>query len=289
MLPGSQKRKTKNSSKVNLLISLTFHGILVLAVLYFAARQGWMGKAMNKIAVEMVREKPKVPEKPKELPKPKVDEAKVDEPKPAEVAKVEAPRTTAPPPPSSTAPPAVAPPPAEAPSFDFEGGKIVESSSDPVKLYKGLLETSLRFNWTAPAAWRPHQCRRGGSRRGQNRGNYQSGVEEKFRSKTRDESVRLAIASTKKVIRPPPTVFPPGRWFVLTLKRWCLPANKHNEKTQSLATFRERDRLGCCRRRPADGIFQPKVIHLSGESVTISLTIRVIKRPARQTWQLNLQ
>ena len=131
MLPGSQKRKTKNSSKVNLLISLTFHGILVLAVLYFAARQGWMGKAMNKIAVEMVREKPKVPEKPKELPKPKVDEAKVDEPKPAEVAKVEAPRTTAPPPPSSTAPPAVAPPPAEAPPLISREAKLWRAAPTP--------------------------------------------------------------------------------------------------------------------------------------------------------------
>ena len=59
MLPGSQKRKPKNSSKVNLLISLTFHGILVLTVLYYAARQGWIGKTVQKIAVEMIREKPK--------------------------------------------------------------------------------------------------------------------------------------------------------------------------------------------------------------------------------------
>ena len=166
----------------------------------------------------------------------------------------------------------------------------MESSSDPVKLYKGLLETSLRFNWDRPSGVDDHTNVAEVEVAVDKTGEITSPVWKKSSGQKQwDESVRLAIASTKKVIRPPPTNFPPGWWFVSTLKRWCLPANKHNEKTQSLATFRERNRLGCCRRRPADGIFQPKVVHLSGESVTISLTIRVKKRPARQSWQLNLQ
>ena len=79
MLPQSQQRKKRNSSKVNLLISFIFHTLIVLAMFYFAARQGLLGKQMKKIAVEMVKEKP--PEKPKEPEKPKVETPKVETPK----------------------------------------------------------------------------------------------------------------------------------------------------------------------------------------------------------------
>ncbi len=210
MLPGSQKRKPKNSSKVNLLISLTFHGILVLSVLYFAARQGWMGKTMNKIAVEMVHEKPKEPEKPKVLPKPKVEEAKVDVPEPAKVAKIEAPRSTAPPPPSSAAPPAVAPPPAELPAFEFDGGKAVVTSSDPVQLYKGLLESSLRFNWDRPKDVDDHTNVAEVEVAVDKAGKITTPVWKKTSGQKQwDESVRLAIANTKKMSLPPPSNFPP--------------------------------------------------------------------------------
>ena len=76
MLPHTQARKKRNSSKVNLLISFIFHATLVLTLLYFAARQGLLGKQIQKISVELVNqekptEKPKEPEKPKEEP-PKV-------------------------------------------------------------------------------------------------------------------------------------------------------------------------------------------------------------------------
>jgi len=63
MIPNTQPRKVKNSSKVNLLISFIFHAVLVLALLYFAAREGLLGKKLEKISVQMVKEKP--PEKPK--------------------------------------------------------------------------------------------------------------------------------------------------------------------------------------------------------------------------------
>lgn len=36
------------------------------------------------------------------------------------------------------------------PSFDFEGGKAVNSESDPVQLYKGHLEYTLRSKWNRP-------------------------------------------------------------------------------------------------------------------------------------------
>ena len=96
MLPQSQARKKRNSSKVNLLISFIFHALIVLVMFYFAARQGLLGKQMKKIAVEMVKEKP--PEKPKEPEKPKVEPPKVETPKlvekPKEVEEAKAPPAT---------------------------------------------------------------------------------------------------------------------------------------------------------------------------------------------------
>ena len=54
--------KKRHTSKVMLLVSFTFHTLIVLTLAYFAAREGLLGKQLKKIAVEMVKEKP--PEKP---------------------------------------------------------------------------------------------------------------------------------------------------------------------------------------------------------------------------------
>ena len=70
MQPQTQPRKPRNSSKVNLAISATFHVVLVLALFYLAAREGFLGKQLQKISVEMVKEKQ--PEKPKEPEKPNI-------------------------------------------------------------------------------------------------------------------------------------------------------------------------------------------------------------------------
>jgi TonB C terminal len=143
MTPQSQPRKKRNSSKVNLLVSFIFHAILVLVLVYFAARQGLLGKQLKKISIQMVKEKP--PEKPKEPPKvepPKIEPPKVETPK-----VVEAPKTVQP---VAAAPPMVAPPAAELPSFEFDGGKAVVSSFDPVQLYKGYMEYALRQKWNRP-------------------------------------------------------------------------------------------------------------------------------------------
>ncbi len=137
MLPQSQPRKKKNSSKVNLIISFVFHAVLVGALLYFAAREGLLGKKIQKISVQMVKEKP--PEKPKEPDKPKVEQPKVETPK-VEQPKVEEAKPAAPP----VTAPVVAPPATEVPGFEFEGGKVVNSESDPVQLYKGYIEYVLR-------------------------------------------------------------------------------------------------------------------------------------------------
>lgn len=144
MPPQTQQRKKKNSSKVNLTISFIFHAVLVGGLLYFAAREGLLGKKIQKISVEMVKEKP--PEKPREPEKPKIETPKVEPPK------IETPKVAeeTKPAPAVAAPPVVAPPSVEVPSFEFDGGKAVNSESDPVQLYKGYLEYVLRSKWNRP-------------------------------------------------------------------------------------------------------------------------------------------
>jgi|SRR5882724_6447733 len=209
MVPQTQPRKKRNSSKVNLLISLTFHALIVLVGFYFAARGGLLGKQLKKIAVEMVKEKP--PEKPKEPEKPKVELPKPETPKEmpkVEVPKmVEAPKLAAPP---STAPPTVAPPAAELPAFDFAGGKAVESSANPVDLYKGLLQFAFTAKWNKPEDLTDDkyvaEVQVSISREGQisNPQWLKSSGDTKW-----DNSVRRAIASVTSMDHAPPTNFPP--------------------------------------------------------------------------------
>jgi len=141
MIPGSRPKKPANSSKVNLTISLVFHGVLILGLLYFAAHEGYLGKTVKSILVTKVEKKPEPP-KPKE--EPKVEPPKVETPK-VEAAKVEAPKTA-----PTVAPPVVAPAAVDVPSFDFAGGKTVVSENDPVQLYKGYIEYVLRTKWNRP-------------------------------------------------------------------------------------------------------------------------------------------
>ena len=144
MLPQSQPRKKKNSSKVNLTISAVVHGVIIVALIYFAAHEGYLGKKLKEITVYKV-EKEKPPEKPPE----KKPEPPKEQPKPvAQPKAAEAPKAQAAPP--VVAPPVVAPPSADVPSFEFEGGKAVNSESDPVQLYKGYLEYTLRSKWNRP-------------------------------------------------------------------------------------------------------------------------------------------
>jgi len=143
MIPQSQPKKPKNSSKANLVISAVFHAVLVGVMLYFAAKEGLLGKKVQKIAVEMVKEKKPEPEKPKPEP-PKIEPPKIEVPK--EAPKYEEPKAAAP----TVAPPVVAPPANDVPSFEFEGGKAVNSESDPVQLYKGYMEYTLRSKWNRP-------------------------------------------------------------------------------------------------------------------------------------------
>ena len=205
MMPQAPTRKKRNSSKVNLLISFTFHAIIVLALIYVAAREGFLGKQIQKISVEMIKEKqpPKPPEKPKVEP-PKI----VEKPKEVEQPKVaEAPKTEAPPP----SEPTVAPPAAELPSFSFEGGRTVETSDDPVQLYKGLIEYAFRSKWDRPQNMHDDDYVAEVSVKVGPHGHISNPVWLKGSGNARwDDSVRQAIAKVTNMDSPPPTNFPPS-------------------------------------------------------------------------------
>src|SRR6478736_477672 len=117
-------RTQKKTSRLSVVISLVFHGVIIGALVFIAAREGILGKELKKIAVTMVpKEKP-----PEEKPKPKEPEPKppAEEPKPAEPKLVEAvpqiaPPTATPPPAAGTVTaPAAAPAANALPAFDFE-------------------------------------------------------------------------------------------------------------------------------------------------------------------------
>lgn len=208
-MPHTQPRKRRNSSKVNLIISFGFHSVIVLALFYFAAREGLLGKQLKKIAVEIVKEKP--PEKEKE-PEPE----KPPEPTPVEPQKIEE-ILQAPPPQVAqqapqnavAAPPSVAPPSMDVASFVFEGGKAVQSTSDPVEIYRGLLEYSFRSKWDRPVDIADNAFIAEVEISVDKAGKVSSPEWKRGSGNTRwDESVRQAIASTKALNRPPPTNFP---------------------------------------------------------------------------------
>jgi outer membrane biosynthesis protein TonB len=208
MVPQTRPHKPRNSSKVNLLISFIFHALIIVVAFYFAARGGLLGQQLKKIAVQMVKEKP--PEKPKEPEKPKVEPPKTELPKDIPKAPpkiVEAPKNSAPP---STAPPTVAPPAAELPAFNFEGGKAVESSSNPVELYQGLLQSAFTAKWNKPEDLADENFVAEVQVSISPDGQISSPQWIKGSGNARwDDSVRRAVAALSRLNRPPPTNFPP--------------------------------------------------------------------------------
>jgi outer membrane biosynthesis protein TonB len=145
-------RKKRNQAPVNLVISVVFHTLIVVAIIFFAAREGILGEKLKTIAVTMVpKEKP--PEKPKEKPP---EEKPPERPEPEKPKATPAPVVAPPklantvvPPPAAVA--AAAPAAAALPAFNFsDGAKVVQTTSDPHLLYKGYVENILRSKWAKP-------------------------------------------------------------------------------------------------------------------------------------------
>jgi hypothetical protein len=111
---------------------------------------------------------------------------------------------------AATAPPAVAPPSADLPSFEFEGGKAVETSSDVVQVYKGYLEYALRSKWNRPDD-RPDDNYVAEVDIAVNRaGDISDPIWRKNSGDPKwDESVRKVFAVVSRLDHPPPTNFPP--------------------------------------------------------------------------------
>jgi len=112
-------------------------------------------------------------------------------------------------PPPVSGPPTVAPPSAELPSFEFEGGKTVETSTDPVHLYKGYLEYTLRSKWQRPENMADDRYVAEVAVTVDRQGQISDPTWEKGSGDPKwDDSVRKAIAAVTSLDRPPPTNFP---------------------------------------------------------------------------------
>ncbi|MGA2248416.1 MAG: TonB C-terminal domain-containing protein [Verrucomicrobiota bacterium] len=205
MLPQSHQRKKKNSSKVNLTISFVFHAVLIGALLYFAAREGLLGKKIQKISVTMVKEK--TPEKPKEPEKPKAEPPKVEPPK-NEPPKYEEPKPAAAP---VSAPPVVAPENQDVASFAFsDGAKAVNTESDPVQLYKGYVEYVLRSKWNRPNNLADDKYLAEVQVSVDKAGNLSNIQWEKGSGDSKwDQSIKDVFKEVQSIDRRPPTNFPP--------------------------------------------------------------------------------
>ncbi|HEY3762967.1 MAG TPA: TonB C-terminal domain-containing protein [Verrucomicrobiae bacterium] len=183
-----------------MIISFTFHALLVLVLAYFAAREGLIGQAAKKIAVQLIKQPPK-PKPPAPKPPPVVV------PKVAAAPKMAPPKVAAPP---TMAPPTVAPPPTTLPSMVFGGGRDVISSSDPVQLYKGEIENAMLSRWD-----RPEDIDDGSFVAEVQVMVAQDGAlshpvwETGSGNKRWDDSVRQVLAAVTKMDGPPPTNFPP--------------------------------------------------------------------------------
>lgn len=202
--------QSRNSQKVNLVVSALFHAVVIGALFYFAAREGMLGKKLKTIAVTLAP-KEKEPEKLKpKAEEPKPEPQVQEQPKVAVVAQPVAAPVVAPPASGVTVPPAVAPPSASLPSFDFsDGAKAVETSSNPVTLYKGLVEYALRSRWVRPEGVEDEglvaevevsidpkgSIVRVEMRKGSGNAAW-------------DESVKKALAQTRSINRVPPKGFP---------------------------------------------------------------------------------
>lgn len=203
------QRKKHNSSKTNLTISFIFHAALVSVLVFFAAREGILGKKLKQLTVTMVP-KEKKPEPPKEKPV----EPKVEAPKAAEAPKAPTPtpkmEASAAPPPSIAIAPVAAPSATSLPAFEFnDGAKEVQTISDPNAIYKALVEHTLRSRWNRPDGMADDDFT----------AEVELSVDAKGRvtetqwlkgsgDKRWDDSVKMVLAQSKTISRPPPKGFP---------------------------------------------------------------------------------
>ena len=205
-----QQRKKRNSSKVNLTISFVFHGILILVIFFFAAREGMLGKKLKQLSVTMTKEKK--PEPPKEKPpEPKVEPPKTEQARKMNVPQPKVDTAAAPPPPAGLVAARGGAPRREPAGLRHSATAQKQSRPFPTQtaIYKALVEHTLRSRWNRPEDIADDT--------------YVAEVELSVDSKGRvadsrwlkgsgdkrwDDSVKAVIAQTKTISRPPPKGFP---------------------------------------------------------------------------------
>ena len=200
------QRKKSNSSKVNLIISLTFHSLLVDCIFYFAAKEGLLGQRLKKLTVTM--EKIKKPEPPKEKPQEPKIEPKTQEAKAAAVPqpKVEAPQA---PPPAAAAAGEAAPPPVALPSFNFSDGAIDVQTLDANGMYRNLVQSMLRSLWNRPQDMADDNYTAEVELTIDKSGDVKDSRWVKGSGNDRwDQSVKDAVAQLKTIKKKPPVGFP---------------------------------------------------------------------------------
>jgi len=209
--------------KKDITLSIIFHIIMIAALTFFAAHEGMLGTQLREFAVVIVpKPKPVKPQEAKPKPEPPKQEiAKKTEtpPPPVEKPVVEPPKSK----PTPQAPPVkdvaqnrpalivpTAPPPAAIESgFIFEGGRAVETSSDPVAIYRGLVEYSLYSYWNSPKNVTDPRIYAEVEILVDEHGNVSvAGWKQASGNKSWDASIREVFQQVHKLRNPPPSGFP---------------------------------------------------------------------------------
>lgn len=200
------QRKKSNSSKVNLIISVTFHSILVGVIFYFAAKEGLLGKKLRQLTVTM--EKVKKPEPPKEKPQEPKIQPKTQEAKAAAVPQPKVETTQAPPPAVASAA-AAAPAAVALPSFAFSDGAINVQTMDANGVYRNLVQSMLRSLWNRPLDMTDDNFTAEVELTIDKEGNVANSRWVKGSGSDQwDQTVRDAVAQLKTINKKPPPGFP---------------------------------------------------------------------------------
>jgi len=208
---------------------------------YFAAREGLLGKELKKIAVEMVREKP--PEKPKEPePEPTAEPPVQETPAPEQPQLADAP-----PPRRRTSPQRPRPRRTwshrprsrrRLPSCPRSPSEVAGPSKlvDPAQLYKGLIEYTVRSRWNRPVDVADNDFVAEVEVAVARDGRIHDPAWKKSSGHAPwDASVREALATAGSVGRAPPTNFPRASWSGSTCRRSPKPPCRCNEEDLEIA------------------------------------------------------
>lgn len=131
--------------KSGFLVAVLFHVILILIIIFFASKEGMLGKKMQTLAVTIVSKEKKIEQSKVEPPR-IIPQAEIQKPIALDIPKPAVIETLSKVPQVSIAPPSV-----ELPTVQFDdGAKKVKTISDPIELYRIYLEHAIKSCWNKP-------------------------------------------------------------------------------------------------------------------------------------------